>query len=50
MIEELIDEDQIAQCKAAYKKTKQNAKNLRLKIENVQMDIDHMLPMEAETS
>ena len=50
MIEELIDEEQIAHCKDAYKKTKDNAKNLRVKIENVQFEIEQMLPIEAETS
>jgi hypothetical protein len=50
MIEELIDEEQIEHCKAAYKKTKLNASNLRLKIDNVQVEIENMLPMEPETS
>ena len=48
MIEELMDEEQIAQCKAAYEKTKLNAENLRLKIKNVQNEIEHMLPQETE--
>jgi flagellar motor switch protein FliM len=50
MIEELIDEEQIAHCKDAYKKTKMNSSNLRKKIQNVQHEIEAMLPLEPETN